>query len=60
MRPKEYEVIDYNRNGEIIEDISQVELPEPLQERLWEIILRGGNKGDGFRRVSQNKVSGSC
>ena len=38
---KEYEVINRDMNGELIPDLSKVELPQELQNEIYNIISGG-------------------
>lgn len=43
MKTKEYEVINRDMNGELIPDLSKVELPKELQNEIY-IIISGGER----------------
>lgn len=43
MTTNEYEVINRDMNGELIPDLSKVELPQELQNEIY-IIISGGER----------------
>lgn len=43
MKTKEYEVINRDINGELIPDLSKVELPQELQNEIY-LIISGGER----------------
>lgn len=43
MKTKEYEVINRDMNGELIPDLSKVELPQELQNEIY-FIISGGER----------------